>query len=163
MMETDGYEPLVKAHLRPTPRVKESLRLIKTNAVTAMIDISDGLAKEIHHLCAQSNVGALIEEENLPISPLVHRLAKLLGSSAKNWALFGGEDYEILFTVQPSKFDSLKKTLGKSFSVIGEVREKKFGIALLKPDGKLEPLAAKGWNHFVRRTKLKNSEAFETS
>lgn len=151
----DRFKPLMTSHLLPEPRVKESLALLKTGAVTSMIDVSDGFARDLHHIAEQSKVGALIDEKSLPVSPLAVRAAELVTANARTWALFGGEDYELLFTFDAKKEAAVKKALGKQFSLIGEVMPKKFGVKLRDRGGVVAPLEPRGWNHFVRRARLK--------
>jgi len=151
----DSLKALMTAHLLPEPRVKESLALLKTNAVTSMIDVSDGFARDLHHIAEQSKVGALIDEKRIPISPLALRGAEVVSGNARNWALFGGEDYELLFTFNPKKESAVKKALGKQLNIIGEVLPKKNGVKLRDKQGDVAPLEPRGWNHFVRRARLK--------
>lgn len=152
-----GEAPFTSAferHLTPTPRVAEGRILNKETGVHAVIDISDGFAKELHHLCQASGVGARVEEADLPVAPETKRVAEFLGTDSRKWVLFGGEDYELLFTAAPKSIAPLQKAfakLGSSFKVVGQILPKKAGIHLRSMEDKLSPLAPKGWNHFVRR------------
>lgn len=145
---------LVKAHLMPSPRVREALALQNVGAVTAMIDISDGVAREIHHIAERSNVGVWIDEAKLPISPFTEKASKLVSSNPRAWALYGGEDYELLMTLKPSKVALAIKALRKiktSLTIIGKVVKKSEGVHIQNREGSTGKLPARGWNHFVRR------------
>lgn len=96
-----GYETLIEAHQKPTPCLSIGKALGRSEMVHAMIDISDGIAKDLGHICEQSHQGALIHATSLPISDEVRRLASEVSKSALEWALHGGEDYELLFTAPP--------------------------------------------------------------
>jgi len=154
--EMHNYESLVQAHLRPEPRVKEGLALRAMGGVTSMIDVSDGLAREIHHLAEGSKTGALIEEAALPVSADAQGLASFMGSNARAWALYGGEDYELLFTVRPNALEKARRTLkklGTPLTVLGQMQSRAKGIKIKLLNGDTVALASKGWNHFVRRNR----------
>ncbi len=149
----DVFKPLVQAHLMPEPKVKEAQALLATGAVTSMIDISDGFARDLHHLTEGSKVGALVDETQLPVGEVTKRAAEVVGGNYRNWALFGGEDYELLFTFSAKKLSAVKKALGKKFFLVGAVQAKK--VEIKNGDGEITPLEPRGWNHFVRRSRLK--------
>ncbi|MBI5393502.1 thiamine-phosphate kinase [Candidatus Woesearchaeota archaeon] len=109
---------------------------------TAMIDVSDGLASEVHHLCSMSNVGAIIEADKIPLLNETKTIANFFNKSPLDYALYGGEDFALLFTLP-------KKDLGKlnNIFVIGDIREEKEGVFLIKY-GKKEILENKGYDHF---------------
>lgn len=154
----EELEGLLDLHLRPMPRVKEALELMKSNALTSMLDISDGLARDLHHIMEMSKVGALVDEAEIPIHKLARKAAEWIHSDARNWALCGGEDYELLMTLDPRKLNEAKKAVrrvsGKLY-VIGRVCEKSKGVKIRRLDGEIVPLEPMGWNHFVRRTRIK--------
>jgi thiamine-monophosphate kinase len=145
----------VDAHLRPMPRVRESLFLQKFKGIGAMIDVSDGLAKEIHHLASSSKVGFLIEESLIPTSPSIQKAGELLGKNSSGWPLYGGEDYELLFTVnekQWSKLSAEARRLKIKLTAIGRATSAKKGVQIQKKDGTVQRLEPLGWNHFVKRS-----------
>jgi thiamine-monophosphate kinase len=144
---TPAERTLLEKHLRPVPRVKEGCLLSDSRCATAMIDISDGLLSDLHHICEQSGVGAVVRAGALPRSRALAKAAQRLSEPFLTYALSGGEDYELLFTVPPNrlrKFGSLRLaateigmiTEGRSVTVIGE-------------DGKKIPGERKGFDHFA--------------
>ncbi|KAB2953358.1 thiamine-phosphate kinase [Heliorestis acidaminivorans] len=150
-----GESYLLQRHLEPTPRVMEASILVQQDAVKAMLDISDGLSSEIHHLCRQSQCGALIDLSALPISEEAQSLAHSIDQSALDWALSGGEDFELLFTIAREKAESLQELIhnetGTAISFIGELRNSSEGIRIYNSSNKEKksyPLEARGYNHF---------------
>ncbi len=139
----------VLAALRtPTPRVAAGQWLAQ-HGVTTGIDVSDGLAADISHICEASVVGVQIEAEALPIRPEVVRIAALAGREPQDLALFGGEDYELVFTVPADHAEMLARELfvatGVSATAIGTICE---GSAMtLLRQGKPSPLRPGGWDH----------------
>jgi len=140
----------VKAHQRPQPRVKEAQAAVATGAVTALIDISDGLAGDLGHICEESGLGATIEASCIPVDASASRIASQVGASPVEWALRGGEDYELLMTVDPAR-GSLAKTavenLGTRLTFIGEMTDKMSGVALVE-SGKWTLVERGGYTHF---------------
>jgi len=144
-------QALLKSHLLPQPRVKEGGILLKTGRPSAMIDISDGLASEVHHICEGSGVGAEIYLSRLPVHEDVKRAGDLLGKDYLNWALHGGEDYELLVTLSEDDVFAVQKELRQlsvDFSIIGKVVDQKNGVKLFLDEGKAVNLAKKGYDHF---------------
>lgn len=151
---TEKKKELIRAHLCPLPRLREAEALRKVNAITSLIDISDGVASEVHHLAKSSGVGMLIEEKSLPIHPACVWAAREIGSNARLWALYGGEDYELLCTISPRSWTKAERALSKlgtKLTRIGEVRAAREKIILKTTSNESHPLAPRGWNHFVRR------------
>lgn len=137
------WSSLINRHLMPYPRVNEA-RLI-CNKVSSMIDISDGLSTEIYHICKASNVGANIYLEHIPISKEAKDLSARLNKDPLNLALYGGEDYELLFT--SSCNDMLPNAIH-----IGEITEVAQGLWLINGNGEKRELKPKGFEHFVVST-----------
>ena len=131
-------------HLVPQPRVKEGRLLV--GLATAMIDLSDGLAGDLAHICARSSVGAKIEKELLPISEEVLRTAEALNQDPIQWALRGREDFELLFTVPPGKVPS--KIGPSTVHPIGEIVAEP-GIRLI--DGETITVIEGAYDHFRKR------------
>ncbi|MCK4224792.1 MAG: thiamine-phosphate kinase [candidate division Zixibacteria bacterium] len=139
----------VRKHLQPQPRIKEARILVKKLKVTSMIDISDGLSSELFHLTEESQLGAVIFEQNIPISFKCLKLASLLKKSPMSWALSSGEEYELLFTVDRkdlSKIEKIKKKVNISF--IGEMVDKRDGVKLIQKSGAKKELNKMGFVHF---------------
>lgn len=140
---------LVKKHLTPFPRISEARTLVKTLKISSMIDISDGLSSELFHLTEENNLGAMIYEEKIPISPNCTKASNLLKRSPLLWALSSGEEYELLFTIRRKERAKLEKINEKvKVSVIGEMLEKKEGVFLMERSGKKRKLAKTGFTHF---------------
>jgi thiamine-monophosphate kinase len=110
---------LVRAHLRPVPRVREGQALGEVDGVTAMIDLSDGLASDLERIAEESGVGARVELARLPIDAATHAAAARLALDATSWATSGGEDYELLLTVRPAAL--AEASAAASLTVIGEI------------------------------------------
>jgi thiamine-monophosphate kinase len=154
--EMENYPELLKAHLRPEPRLHASELISKIKA-SSLIDISDGLSREVHAIADASQVGMLIDETQIPLSKSALKLAKIIHSQPLGWALFGGEDYELLFTFPAKnlkKAETLFRGKKEKMTVIGEVKNKSFGVKIKKASGEIEHLQSLGWNHFVKRRKI---------
>ncbi|MFH1721627.1 MAG: thiamine-phosphate kinase [Candidatus Altiarchaeota archaeon] len=132
-------------HLEPKCRLEEA-RIIAPVA-HAMIDVSDGLASEVNHICEQSHVGARVYAEKIPIEAVTEGAASTCGHDPLNYALNGGEDYELVFTIEEEKIGELKKKLECPLTVVGEITEKEKGILLIDQKGKENPLKG-GYDHF---------------
>ena len=112
---------------------------------TSLIDISDGVASEVHHLCRQSATGAVVEAGLLPIHVQTALAAQQTDGRPEALALYGGEDYELLFTAPEPALSALAPD---SFAVVGQMVEPDEGIALRLGDGETVPLDAEGFRHF---------------
>jgi thiamine-monophosphate kinase len=139
------------AHTMPRPRVREGRLIAESGCATAMIDTSDGLAGDLGHVCEASGMGAVIYENRLPIADATRALAESLGTAPASLALYGGEDYELLFTVRPGcERDvelTLRETTGTMAKVIGEILPISEGITVRYADGSRQPLAPRGFDH----------------
>ena len=142
-----GYDYVLKRQLMPQARV-DIVELFKTYNIipTAMIDISDGLSSEVNHLCEDGKIGAIIDEERIPINEAVKKVAEEFKKSAMSFALSGGEDYELLFTLDKKDFEKLKNS--NQLKRIGEIVTPAQGVSFRDKAGKLHPLSAKGWDSF---------------
>lgn len=151
-LENQNY--LVGRQLKPEARWDMIEQFAKNNLVpTSMIDISDGLASELFHICKQSGVGAFIEESGVPIHPDAEAMALKFKMDPITCALSGGEDYELLFTVAPEDLDKVRFL--PDIYIMGEITEAKEGIKLHTKGGNVHDLQAQGWRHF--RTNAKDN------
>lgn len=135
-----------EAFLRPKPRLKEAQFLIE-KGVKAAIDISDGLLKDLSHICESSEVEAEINIGSVPVHP---SLEENFGGKALRLALSGGEDYELIFTASAKIFPRIKAGIGCPVAVIGKVTRKSHpGKMVLRDEkGKVIPWEKGGWEHF---------------
>lgn len=149
--DLDEWKPLTHAHLMPTPRIMEGAALARLG-VHAMIDLSDGLATDLGHICRASGVGARLWLPRLPISEGANRAAAALGLDPWRLAVSGGEDFELLFAL-PARdvtacFVELERETGTKATVIGEVVTAP-DLVFLDEDGRPVPVGA-GFEHFTR-------------
>jgi thiamine-monophosphate kinase len=142
-----GFDYQVGRQLRPEART-DIVRLLKGSGIkpTAMIDISDGLASEILHLCKQSGTGCKLFEEKIPIEPGTRQLAVDFNIIPSVAALSGGEDYELLFTASQSDYDKIKELA--EITIIGHMTEAGEGKYLITPEGTKVEITAQGWDGF---------------
>jgi thiamine-monophosphate kinase len=136
----EGFDRVRKSYLEPEAQIKTALDI--SPYVSSMIDVSDGLAPEVKHICTQSKCGAKIYKEKVPISEEVRAVAKRLGEDEYDYALFGGEDFELVYTVSNDKLEKVKGFL------VGEiVKNKKISLYF---KGEEIPIVDKGYDHFSR-------------
>ncbi|THH37545.1 thiamine-phosphate kinase [Neolewinella litorea] len=142
------YAPsLLARQLRPEARTDMVDTFAKEGIVpTSMIDISDGLASEIFHICKASGVGAVIEESGVPISNDAQLQALEFNLDPITCALSGGEDYELLFTIDPK--DTEKIRFLPDIYIAGEIVAREDGVKLHTKGGNIHDIKAQGWNHF---------------
>lgn len=155
--DPEGAAELVRAQLQPLPRVREATVLVRSGLIGAMNDLSDGLASELHEVTQASGCGARIWAERLPVSPAAVSLGRQLGVDPLPWALYGGEDYELLFTIPGGKGSplklrrlsrSLEKATGTPLSMIGRVLPPSAGVTIIHAEGAAKPLLPEGYSHF---------------
>jgi thiamine-monophosphate kinase len=139
-------------HLQPRPRLKEARLLAQTGCVHAMIDVSDGLAGDVGHILEESGVGAEIRQEDIPIGSQTHLVAQHLGGLALNYALHGGEDFELIFAVGQSDAEricgQIQGQTGTPVSIIGKILPAESGVVLISPEGQKTKLITEGYRHF---------------
>jgi len=145
--DLEGHDYIVERQLKPEAR-KDIIGFLKELDVipTSMIDISDGLASEILHLCKASKVGCHIYDEKLPIDTKTSMTAIDFNLDPSTCALNGGEDYELLFTVKQSDYDKIKGN--PHMTVIGHMTNEENGIYFIDKNGSAIAIKAQGWNHF---------------
>ena len=152
---TDTYAAIAQSRYHvPVPRVREGQMIAQAHQATAMVDISDGLASDLGHICERSNVGARIFAEKLPVAQENRDLARMSKGNEFHFALFGGEDYELLFTAPASQAkviaEKIANETGTRVSIIGEILPANEGRQLVLPNAHVVPLEARGWDHFKR-------------
>lgn len=161
--EISQHKNLLRRQLQPTPQTEIGRIIGEKNLATAMIDLSDGLSSDLNHICRESNVGAKIYADKIPIARNLKNLfesknnqtkkdkksqSSIKSSSPLTLALNGGEDFELLFTVSRKKNFQLEKSLaGKAISRIGEITSDADEIELITDSGK-EILQPEGFQHF---------------
>lgn len=145
--ELSGFDYVLKRQLRPEAR-KDVVGLFKDNHIkpNSMIDISDGLASEMMHICSQSGTGCMIFEDKIPIDKNTYDTALKFNLDPTMCALSGGEDYELLFTLSPPDFEKIKND--PDFSAIGQITSKESGYNITTKSGNVHKLQAQGWKHF---------------
>lgn len=145
---------LVQKHHAPEPRIDEGRWLAKQKSVHAMMDISDGISSDLMHILNASGKSALIHTEKLPISEIMRTVASKNNWNSMELASLGGEDYELLFTIEAKDFDRLKKEYKAHFSTeiydIGLIIEGRAGITWLQ-NGKNVVINKDGFDHFTNR------------
>lgn len=141
-----GHDYILQRQLKPEPRF-DVLNLLKEAGIkpTAMIDISDGLASEILHICKGSKTGCNIYEDKIPVDTATAMIAENFNIQPVTAALNGGEDYELLFTVPLADHDKISMIRG--MTIIGHITDEKEGANLIARDGTAIPLRAQGWEH----------------
>lgn len=136
-----NFDELKFKQLKPVPRIEEGQTLAKL--ITSMIDISDGLSSDLRHICESSQVGAKIFADKIPLNKNLQNITKDF-SEQLDFALNGGEDFELLFTINPKK--NLQKNFDHFFC-IGEITTN-VGIIELIDREKTSVLEPKGYQHF---------------
>ncbi len=144
-LEEQSY--LVGRQLKPEAR-KDMIEIFAKNKFvpTAMIDVSDGVASEIFHICQQSSVGAFVEESGVPIHPDAQMMAIKFNLDPITCALSGGEDYELIFTINPKDVDKVKYF--PDTYIMGEIVPPEDGVKLHTKGGNIHAITAQGWQHF---------------
>ena len=138
---------LIGRQLKPEAR-KDMIEMFAQQRLkpTAMMDISDGLSSDLLHICRQSGVGAYIEESGVPIHPDAQQMALKFGLDPITVALSGGEDYELLFTIDPNDVDKVKYL--PDIYIAGEIIPAADGLKLHTKGGNIHEMTAQGWTHF---------------
>jgi thiamine-monophosphate kinase len=147
----EAWRPLLEAWLRPKARVAFALALAPAGAVTAAIDISDGLTADLAHLCDASGVGCELYPRSLPVDPPMERAAEALGLSIADLRYGPGDDYELLLAIDPGRRDACERAARESrtpLSFVGRFTERRGELTLVTADGARAPLDARGFDHF---------------
>ncbi|MEO0897410.1 MAG: thiamine-phosphate kinase [Bacteroidota bacterium] len=146
--DLSDYDYVVGRQLKPEARLDIIQELEKRDiAPSTMIDISDGLANELHHICIQSKRGCNIYSHKLPIDWQTNKVAEEFNIGVTAFALNGGEDYELLFTVPISDFPKIKDM--PDVTIIGNITEDEGVLQVILESGQAIDIEAQGWNHFT--------------
>ena len=145
--DLEGHNYIVERQLKPEARI-DIVKALKEKGITptSMIDISDGLASELMHLCEDSDMGCAVYEEKIPIDYETHKMAEEFNMNTTVAALNGGEDYELLFTIPLSKHEEI--TTIPDVRIIGHICNKEQGRNLVTRDNTHIELKAQGWVNF---------------
>lgn len=145
--DLENQQYLVGRQLKPEAR-RDMIEQFERQQLkpTAMIDISDGLSSDLMHICRQSGVGAFIEESGVPIHPETEQMAIKFGLDPITVALSGGEDYELLFTINPRDVEKVKYL--PDIYIAGEIVPAQDGLTLHTKGGNRHAMKAQGWKHF---------------
>jgi thiamine-monophosphate kinase len=145
--DLEGKDYIIERQLKPEGR-RDIVDLLEQMNIlpTSMIDVSDGLASEIMHICKQSDKGCTIYEDKLPLDPMTYETARELGLDPTVCALNGGEDYELLFTIKQDDYTKLKHDV--DITVIGHITDKASGCKMISKSNVVHELKAQGWNAF---------------
>ncbi|MCH8332629.1 thiamine-phosphate kinase [Candidatus Sumerlaeota bacterium] len=160
-LERNEPQPtLIARHTRPTPRLREAEALRSICGDLSMIDLSDGIMTDASHVARASGVGLEIEVDALPVSPALKRYARHLGVDPLQWALYGGEDYELMFTSRRSAI-KIVQAMGRAglatrVTAIGRVvaspaagkSRVSHPVRLLNSDGESLKGPDRSFNHF---------------
>lgn len=154
LKDPDTYQPklshhsfIVERHLAPKPRVDILTKLAELEVFpSALIDTSDGIGSDLLHISVQSGCAAHLIENSLPIHEDIKSIAASFQEDATRWALFGGEDYELLFTVPKELKSHIEKI--QDVTIIGYMSDGAPGVFLQTQSGNELPLEPGGWNHF---------------
>ncbi len=137
---------LIQKHLRPVPRVEWGRKIALSGCASSMIDVSDGLSSDLSHLCEESGVGAVLLSDAIPLSSSLLKSADHLNKPPLHYALSGGEDYELLFTVPLARMKILQ-ALHIPVTEIGMITTGK-AMLLVNAAGRKTVLHPTGYNHF---------------
>ncbi|MEA2041800.1 MAG: thiamine-phosphate kinase [Bacteroidota bacterium] len=147
--DLSAYAYIAERQLKPEARADVTELLGKLNIQpSSMIDISDGLSSELMHLCKSSGTGCYVYESKIPIHKQTADFAEETEIPVSVFAMNGGEDYELLFTISQEDYKKIENN--EAVKVIGHITEKDKGMYLISNDEKLVPIEAQGWNSFDR-------------
>ncbi len=149
--DLEKYEYIVGRQLRPEARTEIILDLAEASVIpTSMIDVSDGLASELLHISKESKVGVRIYEDKIPIDQMTYDTAVEFNLDPVTCALNGGEDYELLFTIDKADQEKLKNH--PDIHMIGYIHPRATENVMITKSGNPVPLQAQGWDHFTHRS-----------
>jgi len=146
--------PLVRAHTTPSHRAWEGQAIARSGFATAMIDTSDGFLGDLGHICQGSGVGAVLIQEQLPISEDLKEAALQLGLDPYELVLKDSDDYELIITCSPGSLDQIRSVTAEASDVlvteVGRITKEVGDIRLILPDGTHRRVTPSGWDHFAK-------------
>ena len=152
LIKQNKFENLISKHLTPEPRLHEAQFLVQKGDIHSMIDVSDGLLADLNHICKLSNVGAEIFSETIPVEESTKTVAHHFDDCWLNYAISGGEDFELLITMPENDYNKIvhdfEKKLRLNLTNIGRIVKKDKGIKVLDNQGKVIPINSGGYDHF---------------
>lgn len=150
-IDTADWKKLYRAHAAPEPHLPEGYFLASQPGTHAGIDTSDGLSSDLGHIAEESQVGAVVYADRIPVSESLKKFCSRFGFDPVEYALSGGEDYTLLCTIAPENADETAAKFQAEFKKplfrIGEITDKN-RLELIFPDGRKKSLIPTGWNHF---------------
>ena len=142
-----SYGYVLERQLKPEAGKHTIDKLLKAGVTpSSMIDVSDGLASEVLHLCKHASLGATVYEERIPVDSRMAATAHEFNIDPTTAALNGGEDYELLFTIKPSDYEKIKDL--PEITTIGHMTEQQQGAQLITTSGQVVEIKAQGWDSF---------------
>jgi thiamine-monophosphate kinase len=145
-------QALVKAYNNPSHRAREGRAVALTGCATAMIDTSDGFVGDLGHICEESRVGALLNQEKFPLSDDLRKAAQKLKKEPWQFFLGDSDDYQLIITCRPEHVERVRSAIAATYegpvTQVGEVTTAEQGVRVVLADGSERALSAKGWDHF---------------
>ena len=145
-------QALVKAYNNPSHRAREGRAAALTGCATAMIDTSDGFVGDLGHICEESRVGALLNQEKFPLSDGLRKAAQKLKKEPWQFFLGDSDDYQLIITCRPEHVERVRSAIAATYegpvTQVGEVTTAEQGVRVVLADGSERALSAKGWDHF---------------
>ena len=147
---SDEWGELIEAHHNPHPQIKTGRTIASMRVANSLIDVSDGVAADLGHICTESRLGAIVEEKTIPTTEQFRAYCEKFQEDSRRLSLHVGEDYVLLGTVPPESAARLQEALesnGCQFHSIGNTVAES-GLRLESRDGSVEVIGANGWDHF---------------
>jgi len=148
-LPAEEYQALIKTQLVPPARLKEGRSLALSGVVTAAIYVTDGLAANLWQLARESKVKIVIDRDCVPEHPLVRKFAAQHGFNVDDFVLFGGEDFELLFTVRPRGWAKVRRALERVDTTVTPIGRVHRGSGVfIQVEKETRPLPDRGYEHF---------------
>jgi thiamine-monophosphate kinase len=147
---SDAWGELIEAHHNPHPQIKTGRTIARMKVANSLIDVSDGVAADLGHICTESRLGAIVEEKMIPTTEQFRAYCEKFQEDSRRLSLHVGEDYVLLGTVPAESAAKLQEALefnGCQFHSIGKTVAES-GLRVKSRDGSVEVIGASGWDHF---------------